>query len=129
MEVFASMDYSANGDLSLRGCAGVSRKNNYAVRFAVGQRAWVAAKARSGRIESVVIKRHRLNNTENPFYAGFGVVAVYTDTLNRVWMEDELVNQAEAEALLESYNRVMRGVANDANERGLCLPLGPEGCA
>lgn len=124
-----SMEYQADGGVKVRGCAGTGLRRNYPVRYSVGERVWVGRKARMGKVESVVIKRSRVSVPDRPSPGGYATAVVYTDTFNRVWIENELVNQEEAQELLQwSAERKAAGV-RAMYETGACFPISPEGCA
>lgn len=121
--------YDTMGSVRVRGCAGFEIQKNYSVRFAVGERVWIASKAKVGISESVVIKRSRVRIPEEPSYGGYVVVVVYTDTLNRVWVEEELIDIAELQSLLALYEAGRsRRTRTEAGLLG-CFPIKKEQCA
>lgn len=123
------MQYQADGGVKVRGCAGTGVKRNYPVRYSVGERVWIGRKAMMGKIESVVIKRSRVKAPDRPSPGGYSIAIVYTDTLNRVWLEDELVSQEEAQDLLQRNAERMAKEIRTQYDRGACPPISPEGCA
>lgn len=125
------MDFSYEGSGGVRvvGCAGFEGVKNFLTRFLPRQRAWIARKARLGVIESVVIKKI---NTLLPEEAisewGSEPEVTYVDMFNRVWLEDELVNEETAVDRARIY---WENVAQDARtmfQEGECFPIKKEGC-
>lgn len=115
-------NYESSGGVRVNGCAGFTSKRNFPVRFSPGDRVWIESKARKGKVESVVLNRFHVNE------AGGGFVVVYADTFNRVWLEYELVDQAEAETLLEEHRRIVLERSRSLYAGGACFPINPEAC-
>jgi hypothetical protein len=69
--------------------------------FDVGDKAWLKYKAQKGKLVSVVIKKIVVH----PFlYEGRGnCTAIYFDTLNAAYNEDDLITNAEAVAIAVAF--------------------------
>ena len=120
-------DYEAKGSIRIVGCAGFSMEKKYLAKFLEGYRAYVRKKAKFGKIESVIIKRLRRMMPESTSRYGIQPDVMYTDTLNRVWSEDELIFQEEAVDLARLYweNVEQEGRAL-LEEGGVCFPISDE---
>ena len=88
------------GGITIGGCARPQQKHLETTLFAPGDVAFNAYKARRGTLEKVVVKKAKLLCTRK--IAGLQRV-LYTDTLNGLWNEDELVDFATAKALAMQY--------------------------
>lgn len=121
--------HQSSGRVRVKGCAGFELKKNYPAAYSVGQRVWIGRKARAGVFESVVVKRVRASVTSEPSYAGIDVAIIYTDTFNRVWVEQELVNQTTAQALVDAHRAWVRRMSQALYDGTACFPIRPEGCA
>lgn len=122
------MDYEALGKVTVNGCAGIGVKENYISLFSVGQRVWIKKKARVGKIESVVIKRKARRTLGRVTYTGIEGQFFYTDTLNRIWREDELVSESESMNLISSHENKEAEQFRALYDGGACFPIKPEGC-
>lgn len=122
-------EYEAIGRVRINGCAGTGSKPDYDMMYAVGERVWIAGKARMGKIESVVIKRSGRKMGGRISYSGIDWKTTYTDTFNRVWMEYELASEQEAMYYVDSYNERMSAAIRKKYDEGACFPIKPEGCS
>lgn len=102
------MEYEPNGFLRIRGCAQIGLQFSYPVLFLVGSKAFIKQKALKGILEYIVIKKS-FYRRENPFQSRslsigktFYQVS-YLDTLNRFWVEDELIFESDAVDLAELF--------------------------
>lgn len=120
--------YEAEGGIILGGCSGLYFKSNYDLKYEIGERVWIAQKARSGEAESVVIKRlSRNRNARRVSYEGVQWQIAYTDTFNRVWMEYELATESEAVEFMEAYREKKIVETRKFYEKS-CFPIKPAGC-
>jgi hypothetical protein len=116
------MDYEATGGIRLYGCASFVVKKRYLTKFAVGGRAYIKFKAQhKGKLESVVVKKINLASPLSS-YAGIAGIFNYVDTLNRVWLEEELAYQSEAVTLATEYWQAYAAEA-EALIQNTCSPL------
>ena len=98
--VKSDRNYVASGGLSLASCVDVSETKFIIVKFEKGAVVYEARLARKGRLEKLVVKNINIINNKNTF----GLYAInYVDTLNAVYIEEELVDHATALALAEAY--------------------------
>ena len=92
------MDFSyvASGVFQLIGC---SEPNAYSIfvypQFTVGEYAYTLDKALKGKLEKVMIKK--INVVDQYSWN-------YKDTLNRLWLEREMLTLEEAQEFIESYD-------------------------
>ena len=92
-------EYVATGGLTVQGCASpVKMEKYYQFIFGIGSTPYILAKARKGILERIAIKRVNLVG-----FSGKAPVFNYVDTRNGVWMEYELVWQADAISIATSY--------------------------
>ena len=110
-----------SGGVIVSGCAGFGLSINYSNAFQAGDRAWIRNKAKSGTVESVVVKKVYVFETEDH---GF----TYEDTFNRVWLEEELTSRANAESLADSYRKELIARRKAAFGAAACFPIKKEGC-
>lgn len=107
------MIYTGSGSIRLSGCAIKKIKKNYTILFALGSRVYIKQKAKEGILESVIVKKVNRNTQERFTYSGYLPIITYVDTLNRVWIEDELVTQQRAIDFAKLYwERVQRDAAD-----------------
>lgn len=119
--------YEPTGEIRVIGCAGFNLKQNFFVLFNVGSKVYVKNKAKSGILESVVIKRLK-REIDASHYKGYFPQIVYTDTTNRVWLERELLSEENAVDAAKAYwIRIEQEGRILFEERG-CFPIPPEGC-
>lgn len=97
------MDYEATGGIVIGGCAAFKVTKRYITKFGVGARVYIRKKALKGKLESVVIKKINRVMPASPTCAGILKEVNYLDTFNRVWMEEELIWQADAVDLATLY--------------------------
>lgn len=125
------MDFSYEGTGGIRvvGCAGFDSAKNFLVRFTPRQRAWIAKKAHLGVVESVVIKKvNALSPEEIVSDWGSEPEITYTDTFNRVWLEEELTSEENAVDMARIYWENIAQHARRVFEEGGCFPIKKEGC-
>lgn len=125
------MEYSqeASGGIKVVGCAGLSATRNYLTPFTPRQRAWIRRKARQGVVESVVIKKvNTLSPDDMMSNWGSEPDATYTDTFNRVWLEDELTSQENAVDLARIWWENAAQHSRRILEEDGCFPIKKEGC-
>jgi hypothetical protein len=125
------MDYAHEGSGKVRvvGCAGFSATKNYLTLFRPRQRAWIKRKADLGIVESVVIKRlNTLPPEDGLSNWGSEPEVTYTDTFNRVWLEEELTTQENAVDMARVWWENAAQHARRVLEEGGCMPIRPEGC-
>jgi hypothetical protein len=68
----------------------------YSTKYAIGSRVYIIDSAKSkGKLESVVIKKYAINDDIYEI--------IYTDTLNRIWMEKELCSKIIAKEYALTY--------------------------
>jgi len=125
------MEYSHDGSGKIRvvGCAGFSAAKNYLTLFRERERAWIKKKAIMGNVESVVVKKI---NTLSPdkFVSEWGSEpeVTYTDTFNRVWLEEELTSKENAVDMARVWWENVAQHARRLFEEDGCFPIKKEGC-
>ena len=97
-------DEMGSGGVSLRGCGPVTLLHSLVTSFSAGDILFNIKKARRGVLEKVVVKTTRVVANRRTFGAKR---VLYTDTLNGLWNEDELVPYQQAVALAEAYYQNM----------------------
>lgn len=122
-------EYEAIGRVRINGCAGTGLRPDHEMMYGVGERVWIADKAKIGKIESVVVKRSGRKMRGRTSYCGVDWQITYTDTFNRVWMEYELVTEQQAMNYVDSYNERMIAAIRKKYDEGACFPIKPEGCS
>jgi hypothetical protein len=85
------MNYESEGKIKILGCSLFKGTKFYDVYFRVGSRVYVKKKALIGILESVVIKKINRILPKKYTYQGIQPAITYTDTLNRIWIEEELI--------------------------------------
>lgn len=121
--------YNGSGRVRVVGCAGFSATKNYLTLFAPRQRAWIKKKADIGIVESVVVKKiNTLPPEERISNWGSEPEVTYTDTFNRVWLEDELTTEENAVDMARVWWENMAQEARRSLEEGGCFPIKKEGC-
>lgn len=121
------MIYEATGVIRVVGCAAVNASAVYLVRFDVGSKVYVRKKAFRGVLDPVAIKRINRVELTRPFTNGVGAAINYVDTFNRVWMEEELVNQETAVDMATLHWENLKQDGNQFIQENGCLPMS-EGC-
>jgi len=97
------MNYDATGGLTIGGCSAFKVTFRHAIKFGIGSRVYIKAKAKKGKLESIVLKKVNRVFPDSPTCMGILNEVNYIDTFNRVWMIDELVWQTEAVDLATLY--------------------------
>lgn len=99
--------YTSTGTIRFGGCASYSLYHVFTYAFAVGSIVYNERKARRGIFEKIFIKKVRpvskyvifsKNNVPETRFK-----ALYIDSLNAYWNEDELVSYDMASALVDDY--------------------------
>ncbi len=93
---------TTSGGLKLRGCALVRDSYLEVTAFGPGDIVYNVKKARIGKLEKIVIKQQRI-----VFSQRGGSVAMYVDTYNGFWNEEELISYADAIALAIAYQEYL----------------------
>lgn len=117
------MNYDGQGRVRIAGCAGLGIKDNYEIQFQVGSKAYVKRRAELGIVDPVFIKRINRVYPKSVSYSGVSPQINYLDTLNRVWMEDELTDEETAVEKAKASMIRRRMLAEY-----LCIPPKMEGC-
>lgn len=99
------MDYEAEGGITITGCATIKVVYNYVGTFVPGQRAYIKYRAEKGVLERVIIKKSNRVRRGGTSYTGSEYIFNYVDTLNRVWLEEELVSLSAAQDLVEAFDQ------------------------
>jgi len=122
--------HEGSGRVVVTGCAGFSATRNYLALFAPRQRAWIKRKADLGIVESVVVKKINTLAPEDMLSDwGSEPAATYTDTFNRVWLEEELTSQENAVDMARVWWENMAQHSRRMFEEGAeCFPIKREGC-
>lgn len=86
--------------IKISGCAKVCLKKRYVYKYATGANVYFCPKARKGVLEKITIKEVMLR-----FVNGNDriAVALYQDTLNSLYNENELCSHAQALLLARTY--------------------------
>lgn len=96
--------YVASGGLHLNKCGFTWELVYYYIHptpFSVGDEVWLKYKAIVGILESVVIKKIKLTTY---LYKGKGSsIALFIDTFNRVYNENDIINNQDAVNLANNY--------------------------
>jgi len=95
--------YESIGSIKIFGCSIIRLKKIFLFNFPIGSRVFIKKKAKYGVLESVVIKKNYITEPDKITYQGINPLFFYVDTFNRVWIEDELVWEAEALVYVKSY--------------------------
>ncbi|MCO6459277.1 MAG: hypothetical protein J5I93_28540 [Pirellulaceae bacterium] len=91
----------SSGGIAVGGCVLVEKLYQIVTNFGIGDTLYSSAKARKGKLEKVVIKVVRIVSSRKTFGKH---VALYMDTLNGLWNEDELVPYDRAVDLINQYH-------------------------
>jgi hypothetical protein len=86
--------YTPTGRVFVFGRSEILFKQTYEVRFNIGTIAYVKKQSEKGILEKVLIKKIHRNAPE--IYSGVIPIVSYVDNTNRVWIEEELVDQDDA---------------------------------
>lgn len=93
-------NFVSNGKIKLNGCYRAYKSINFQTKFSKGDIVWIKKKAAKGILESISIKEVRILGGKFSFNQ---VSAIYTDTYNFLYNEDELIFLYEALQLKEAY--------------------------
>lgn len=93
-------NYAGSGKIKFGFCTGYFKKISIFHRFNIGDIAWLAYKAKKGKLESISIRK--LIFTGGSFSAN-KMVVLYQDNNNFYYNPDELITQNEAVELAKSY--------------------------
>ena len=99
------MNYTGTGTIRILGCASpIKLVQRYPHSFGVGEKVYIRKSATlKGKLEPVYIKSVNRVMPSSPTKEGILAVFNYVDTLNGVWLEEELVWQADAVDLATAY--------------------------
>lgn len=100
ISISSLLDYQGSGIIQITGCSENKYRKYYPALFSVGTRVYIKSKASRGILESVVIKKIKVN--ESDIFTKVQPIIAYVDTLNRVWEENELIEQQDAIELVEA---------------------------
>lgn len=92
--------YVGSGGVKVGGCAKVTKTIFEFYKFGEGSTVFNIHKAEKGILEAITIKYIKLINSKKTLGK---TVHLYVDTLNGLWNENELVDEAEARVLAEMY--------------------------
>lgn len=95
------MEYEPEVKLELFGFSKTLLIKNFETYFKVGSRVYIKQKSKNGILESVVLKK--VYRTMPNIAYGVKPVISYVDTLNRVWIEDELAYEEDAKSWYHLY--------------------------
>lgn len=93
-------NYVGSGNINLTGCYAAFKSINFTTKYTKGDVVFLKKKAKKGILESVAIKDVRILG------GGFSsnqITAIYTDTYNFLYNEDELLYPNEAYELKNNY--------------------------
>jgi hypothetical protein len=90
----------SSGGIVLAGCPVVSYSKTFVTKFAPCEIAFSRKHALKGKLEKIVIKKHKVSNM---LKTGGIFHIMYVDTWNGLWNEDELVSHQEAINLATIY--------------------------
>jgi hypothetical protein len=88
------------GGLRVSGCWVITVSHIYITAYGIGDILYDVKKARRGVLERIVIKQ--IVPVKQSLTGG-QFVALYKDTLNGLWNENDLVSSATAKAMAENY--------------------------
>jgi len=119
--------YEGSGIIEISGCSQISIKKNFIIEFPLRTRVWIKDKAKKGILESVVIKRINAIPPEEEWATlNYQPIINYVDSFNRVWLEDELIIEAEAIDLSTAYFEYIDQLTRRKFEEDGCVPFSPE---
>ena len=100
-----NFQYTASGSVKLGGCSNYKLIIFFYYAFGIGSIVFSKPKALKGIYEKIVIKNVRIpeqyhNNTTCRYCT---LTALYIDTLNAYWNENELVSYDDAHELIKDY--------------------------
>ena len=109
-----SYAYVASGGVEVFNCAGVGSAFFVSTRYGPGDIAFSIFAANKGILEKVCIKTVALNCiTRACARAGAGCFPLYKDKYNSVWLDENLVTQAEAIVLAQNYIDKVKAYEDD----------------
>jgi hypothetical protein len=107
--------YTGSGSAKVGGCALYSYGIKYYFAHPIGSARYVKPKALKGVLEKVVVKAIRLPKAFDPTrtrMAKYGDLSpLYVDTLNALFVEEELISREDALAYIEQYELRVRAEA------------------
>lgn len=102
--------YEGSGGVEVYNCATVGNAYYISTRYGPGDIAFSIFAANKGILEKVCIKTVALNCTARACArSGAGCFPLYKDKYNSVWLDENLVTQAEAIVLAQAYIDVIKG--------------------
>jgi hypothetical protein len=104
-------NYEAAGKIRTFGSAIISTVQYFEVYFGVGSVAYIKKQAEKGILEKILIKKIYKNMPK--IYSGVLPIISYVDNTNRVWIEDELIDEDDA---LDSYHVYWTRIKNMGEE-------------
>lgn len=116
-------NHEGQGRIKIIGCAGLGLKENYEVLFLAGSKAYIKRRAEMGIVEQIFIKRINKVYPRPVSSRGVRPQINYVDTLNRIWMEDELTDEETAVEVAKASLIRRRMFADE-----LCVPARLDGC-
>lgn len=105
------INYQTTGIVKIFGFAFISKIEYFEVYFDVGSIAYIKRQAEKGILEKILIKKIYRNMPR--IYSGVTPVISYVDNTNRVWIENELIDERDA---LDSYHVYWTRIKNMAEE-------------
>lgn len=100
--------YVATGGLNAVGCSITTKTIFIRTKFKEGDFAYEERLARKGKLERLVIKKI---NVVNNLSTGGVYVINYKDTLNAIYLEEELIDEASALLLAEDFYQLQADLA------------------
>jgi len=97
-------NYEGDGLITTHGYATTKKKNYIKYKWGENSILFVKNKALKGCLEKVCIKRAIINSGAQNYNQ---VVSLYQDTLNSLWNENDLIEEAEAKSLALAYWQTM----------------------
>ena len=105
-----SYTYEGSGGVEVYNCATVGNAYFISTRYGPGDIAFSIFAAKKGVLEKVCIKTVALNCiTRACARSGAGCFPLYKDKYNSVWLDENLVTQAEAIDLAQAYIDIIKG--------------------
>ena len=101
--IYTTATLIVDSKLTARACSTTS----YLVKYGVGAKVYILKSAQQGRLESVYIKKYV------PTVLGGQLYMQYKDTLNCIWMENELCGNEDAVNYALYYWRYLQDHLND----------------
>jgi hypothetical protein len=105
-----SYTYEGSGGVEVFNCARVGSAYFVSTRYGPGDIAFSISAAKKGILEKVCIKTVALNCTRRACArSGAGCFPLYRDKYNSVWLDENLVTQANAIILAQAYIDKVKG--------------------